>query len=842
MGSNPIPLLEVVEQLPGAAEIIEELGSTVKLELEKVHLQLNSESDFNLEVKDDWSYEKLIECCREFLVKQRGGDDVLSRGYRVAKDNLVGSSTYTTSTSFSNLVIRSHPWQKLHSLVGNKFMCDIFLNYSGFVQDESCFVQIFGVRAFEFAKRRPKRLLSFNLSSSFYKNSSEARCLNPIPSSKKQLIQRIFSEELEKAPSFKRFESKIRLFSKLANRLLHNHSKFPYFNCFEHVFGRDNVSANTASFELLKTDVAKFCAEVFDAVFPAELYGCAHNKHLILKNVSYLINRQKGTTLYIFDLMKQMKLKSVTWLGRRYEGKWNKQDHDKRKGLFESFLNWLFSNFFPRLLASFFHITHASSSKEILFFSHSSWEKITQCFIQEYESQNLIPVSHRSECTSFDCQFRVMPKRNNDFRVINVPLLGKTQNAKKEYSEYIKKEVRPTRQILNKIRLLKHSKFPKVSSLSQIPIFVGNFRETLYDKFGTIPPLYFLKFDVKECYDNLPIQKITDCLSDLLTQGETFFLNTHSRLDLTTASSRKTKSLMTADQVNREQYQGLSRRCIHFEDGHTVSLSEREILTIAYSQLSNTYTTLKNKTFRREKGVFQGLHLSSLFCDLVYDKFVEEYFEHLQIPDSILLRLADDFLIISTDRNAIQRSQRLVDNGVPEYGIQVNKLKSFLNFSSSNGNEQLSDVVTFCGLEISTVDLSLLKRYDELSSFNMRSQKKLIQKLLWMLKIRVSNNILSLKVNQPNAVLNQVFILISSLVKDYINGTAMVGVDCSQFALLLDDTISEIHSRVDSTSKDGPFLSEITNVILTCFLLNFQTQNSRFRYMIEVLEKRINSK
>ncbi|MGS7457236.1 hypothetical protein, partial [Mycobacterium tuberculosis] len=81
---------------------------------------------------------------------------------------------------------------------------------------------------------------------------------------------------------------------------------------------------------------------------------------------------------------------------------------------------------------------------------------------------------------------------------------------------------------------------------------------------------------------------------------------------------------------------------------------------------------------------------------------------------TILLRLIDDFLVISAKRDAPEKFIRVMHQGFAEFGVEVKAEKSRTNFDVEVGGLAVASLPTetdfpYCGNAINTVTLDLSK-------------------------------------------------------------------------------------------------------------------------------------
>lgn len=86
------------------------------------------------------------------------------------------------------------------------------------------------------------------------------------------------------------------------------------------------------------------------------------------------------------------------------------------------------------------------------------------------------------------------------------------------------------------------------------------------------------------------------------------------------------------------------------------------------------------KFYRQKEGIPQGSVLSSLLCNYFYADLEATHLSFLNPKESLLLRLIDDFLLITTNRAHAKHFLEVMHEGLPEYGVGVNPDKTLVNF------------------------------------------------------------------------------------------------------------------------------------------------------------------
>jgi telomerase reverse transcriptase len=788
-------------------------------------------------VDPHWSFDQLLEKCQIHLLKTGVKENVLIQGLSAGEN---GAQLHASSSMTATHMLKRYAWRRLHSVIGSYVMTDILMMYSAFQSTESGFIQLFGdTLKKSFTYKRPQTV-RISLDRWLYKLGYQRKNFIPIPSSKQDFLQTVFKSEYRKiSPS--KVPSKLKFFGKLAQRAIKNHTHCRYLPIFDQICTEPAETDNLDRC-INRKDVIRFCTVIFDKVIPLQMYGSKSNKSVILKNLSCLVLGNKGSFIEIDHCIKDIKMLDICWLGKSYSGKLNKQDTTKRNGLLKQFISWLFMSFFPRLIASFFHVTHISSSKELLFYRHATWTSISNPFINEYKAENLLPVQGLMGITQSDsaavlrCTSRVMPKKNNDFRVINVPSKGKDLQEKRDYLNHLFDEIRPAKRIINKLRLSKKTFFPHLTSLDQIPVHIGRFKKKLFEEYGMVPKLYFLKFDAKTAYDTLPQKKIFEIIDSMITDDECYTLCEETELGLDPGSGSKvSRHLKTLTQLKDRNLQHRSQPVLQ-SLSKSDSMKGSEIKEVSKIQIAHSVTRLGGLNYTRRIGVFQGIHLSSLFCDLVYESLIMNELAFLDKTESLVLRIADDFLIISSDSETLLKARQLVNQGFPEYGLRTNKLKTAVNFSSQEDME-FSSSFSFCGFQIDVVRLDVIKLFDKsmIYSANVKSHSEAIKKLFGLFKVRSSYNTLNISLNSFESILKQVEILISNISQSYYQCTRKIEVNDNLFA----DFVKQIEGQI--VIKLGPVTYQMRSIaidtIRNTFLRELQKKNTKYHPCIRYLHE-----
>jgi telomerase reverse transcriptase len=139
-----------------------------------------------------------------------------------------------------------------------------------------------------------------------------------------------------------------------------------------------------------------------------------------------------------------------------------------------------------------------------------------------------------------------------------------------------------------------------------------------------------------------------------------------------------------------------------------------ELLEMLSQHVRYNMVKIGKKFYRQKRGIPQGSVLSSILCNYFYADLEACHLMFLNAPGSLLLRLVDDFLLVTTDPQQAKRFLQVMHDGVLEYGVTVNPAKTLVNFEVSINGMKVKRLVgshsfPYCGSFIDTKTLDITK-------------------------------------------------------------------------------------------------------------------------------------
>ena len=236
--------------------------------------------------------------------------------------------------------------------------------------------------------------------------------------------------------------------------------------------------------------------------------------------------------------------------------------------------------------------------------------------------------------------------------------------------------------------------------------------------------LYFAKVDVQACFDTIPQEKLLEVVQALMSQDEYKVEDfavvkpmQNSAGGTGQASAKRVRYLSAgapAGQIQSANNKTANQPYTVFVGSWKRKLwTKEQAMDLLREHVGGNIVRFGKRYFRQKNGIPQGSVVSSLLCSFFYAKLEQEVLPRFEASESLLVRLIDDFLLITTNKTHAEEFLRTMHRGVPEYGVGVKPEKSLANFSLAIDGlavpRTTSALFPYCGLHIDTTALSLLQ-------------------------------------------------------------------------------------------------------------------------------------
>lgn len=251
-------------------------------------------------------------------------------------------------------------------------------------------------------------------------------------------------------------------------------------------------------------------------------------------------------------------------------------------------------------------------------------------------------------------------------------------------------------------------------------------------------PLFFAKVDVQAAFDTIPQAAVIKLMKTIPSESEYRFAR-HVEIKPTEAYAtdpnapnkpiRRWKSnakpLHHLDNFDEDLENDIAigkKNTIFVENIVNQIRDTNSLLQLLAQHISLNMVKIGKKFYRQKEGIPQGSVLSSLLCNYFYADLEAKHLSFLQSGESLLLRLIDDFLLITLNPIHAKRFLQIMHDGVPEYGVGVNPDKTLTNFEVMINGKKVKRVVgekmfPYCGNLVDMKTLNIARERDRRKDF-----------------------------------------------------------------------------------------------------------------------------
>lgn len=417
----------------------------------------------------------------------------------------------------------------------------------------------------------------------------------------------------------------------------------------------------------------------------------------------------------------------------------------KRLEIFLEFLWWFFDTLLVTIIRSNFYVTQTNlHQNELFYFRHDVWRALSQPAFSILKLKNLERIDAQQAKQILDSrqlgysQIRLLPKSGGLRCISNLSRkMVKAHDGRKALMSSINDVLTPILHILDLQRMRRPDLMGSgLSSTGDMRSKLKEFGSRLKTG-GKSGPLYFAKVDVKSCYDSLPQRETLDLIKKIISQDD-YELKRHCEIRHANSAGGWIQGMQPSSVVSgrpNRKFRTLAQPKFGFrnltERIGGASISEKtntvfvdgdvrqpqdsaEILDLLTEHIEQNVIKIGHQYYRQKIGIPQGSKLSSSICNFFYADLERQYLGFLDQSDSLLLRLIDDFLLITANREHAARFLEIMHAGIPSHGVEVNPDKSLVNFDVQVRGRKIAQqdsaqAFAYCGSTVDMRTLSLMK-------------------------------------------------------------------------------------------------------------------------------------
>ncbi|KAK2750170.1 hypothetical protein FQN57_004666 [Myotisia sp. PD_48] len=589
------------------------------------------------------------------------------------------------------------------------------------------------------------------------------------------------------------------------------------------------------------SSVSAFCRAVLSNLIPNEMYGSGNegiqNRDIVLRYVDKFICLRRFESLTLHEVSQCIKVTCVRWLqppaasvAKGNNPSLSQSDFRKRTEIFLEFIYYIFDSLVIPLVRSNFYVTESNVYRNRLFyFRQDVWKKITEPSLYHLKGSIFQRVK-RTTCRTLSdlslgySHLRLLPKSTGARPIVNLrrkPTVPTADLGKKGSALSINAQLLPMFHVLGYEKTRDPTQMgSSLESVAGIYPRLKKFRQIQMQNVSSlqdIGPFYFVKLDVHSCFDTIPQKRLISFIEKILSDTR-YRVSKHVEFRLPPGShsnnihhikanpTRKFISRATAFEDLTSTYDTISKLSSNVKN-HSVfvgtgarKLHERNsLLDLLEKHVRNNLVKIGSDYYRQRNGIPQGSVVSSLLCSLFYGEHERDRLGFLQTRDgvqqeeSILLRLVDDYLLITLRKEVAVRFLQVMLDGDIEYGISVRPDKTLVNFDVCVNGVDVprlhNSLFPYCGTLINTKTLAIIKDrsrgqtaddwlhiHDSLT-VDLRKQPgdAFLRKAISSFKMQINSMFLDIDHNSPTIVLANLYdSLVESAMKIYTYWRALL--------------------------------------------------------------------
>ncbi|KAI7488359.1 hypothetical protein KC351_g2021, partial [Hortaea werneckii] len=556
----------------------------------------------------------------------------------------------------------------------------------------------------------------------------------------------------------------------------------------------------SVSYATSESRISAFCRAAIMTVFPKELWGGLANRRIVLRNVDSFVRMRKYESMSMHDVLQPLQITDIDWLvppGAQSNARLSSTDYAKRKELMAELMYYLFDSFLIPLVRGTFHVTESSAHRNHLYyFRHDVWKAMSEPALTRLKETMFEECSTTAVKTDMTrralgiSQVRLLPKDHGMRPIINLRRrVQRLQHGKLALGRSINSILTPAFSILKFEKAMHpHRLGSALFSVDDMFPRLQAFRDQLHLHGRAEGPLYFAKVDVQACFDTIPQDRLMALVKRIII-AEKYNISRFARAKLVGGQNKDTPGFgaqaswnfltratsleepKSATDSAIEALEGRSRT-VHVNGVVRKSESRQAILSLLQEHVEMNLVKFGDRFYRQKQGIPQGSIVSSLLCSYIYAELEHDVLHFLFGGHTLLLRLIDDFMVISTRRDVAERFMHVMHSGIPGYGINVKPQKSRVNFDLSIGGEAISKLPAFsafpyCGNTIDTATLDIGKDQERRQNSNLADSvtveysrlpgQTFYRKTLNALKLQMHAMLLSTAYNSEQTVLMNLY-------------------------------------------------------------------------------------
>ncbi|KAJ2381160.1 Telomerase reverse transcriptase, partial [Coemansia sp. RSA 2603] len=239
--------------------------------------------------------------------------------------------------------------------------------------------------------------------------------------------------------------------------------------------------------------------------------------------------------------------------------------------------------------------------------------------------------------------------------------------------------------------------------------------------------LYMAKCDIRRAFDTISQDKLLELLRDRILDKDAnyalhkfWYASLGLEIDKVCAYRATQLSDVSSFETVLRDLSKRSKQMVYGDWSESRFIYMDEIYQTVEKSVRENMVLSSIGMLQQHTGIPQGSTLSTMLCNLFYGQLEHDHLSAIVDPAcTLVMRLVDDFLIVSTSRDQVAAALERLTQGFPEYGCQLNSDKTLANFDVDVCGRQVTrtfgDQFPWCGKLISSKTLDVMIDFGNLA-------------------------------------------------------------------------------------------------------------------------------
>ena len=404
------------------------------------------------------------------------------------------------------------------------------------------------------------------------------------------------------------------------------------------------------------SQVSQYVKSILMRLVPRRMWGSRRGKRQLLRAVSVFVRLKRRERMSLAHIMSSIDVSDFPWT-KKAEGAMGGS-----LSFLRQWVRFLFNELVVQILRWNFYCTETEPyGATVFYYRKAVWREIVAKWVHEHANGVLLrgPITH-------DEVNRMLKRRQYGYAKLR--LLPKASN------------VRPIMNMAARLPPVGGTYFPLPANAALRPVFevlkyevacqphligasVGNFgaiRQKLRDYICKVRSksissgFYIVVSDIQSCYDTMRHDKLMAILKGALLKEE--YMIKKSTAFYANEALRRIEGGMRWRVIDPGDYvpsmqdlcDGDDRNCIVYDNVVHSYMTKEQVLSSISTLVEQNVVSIESKFYVQSRGIPQGSILSTIVCNIYYGRV--DAMLACDSSDHMLMRLVDDYIFVSTDR------------------------------------------------------------------------------------------------------------------------------------------------------------------------------------------------